>query len=340
MGAGVESIRFESKGWPQWWDELESWRRVAPVALIGAYWALLLALGVARPEHGWVGVAMLALAYGGRRARETFRFFLPLYLTGIIYDSMRWIPESFRARVRVAEPYWIELRFFGVQVDEGVLTLNEWWQQNTHPFLDFFTGLAYLVFIPVFVLNAAWFRYLGKRKGTSRRDPQWLRSRALAVMDSFFWVNLMGYSTYYWYPAAPPWYVALRGLGPADLSEPPNPAGAARFDELLGTSFFTEWYGRSADVFGAIPSLHVAYPLLTVLFAFRFGALRWSSLAFYFLMCFSAVYLNHHYLIDVIWGSAYSVLVFVGVNAYYERKIRRTSRITTRPEATKRLSCA
>ena len=120
---------------------------------------------------------------------------------------------------------------------------------------------------------------------------------------------MLGYTTYYWYAAAPPWYVATYGLGPANLSVQANSAGCVRFDQLLGTHFFTEMYGRAADVFGAIPSLHVAYPLLAAFFAFRFGALRIFSFCFYVLMCFSAVYLNHHYVLDIIWGSSYALLV-------------------------------
>ena len=28
-------------------------------------------------------------------------------------------------------------------------------------------------------------------------------------------------------------------------------------------------------------------------------------------MCFSAVYLNHHYILDILWGSSYAVLVTI-----------------------------
>lgn len=126
---------------------------------------------------------------------------------------------------------------------------------------------------------------------------------------AFFWLNLIGYSTYYWYAAAPPWYVELYGLGPAKMDVAAHSAGCARFDQILGTHFFSEMYGRAADVFGAIPSLHVAYPLLAVYFAFQYGSLRLFCVGFYLLMCFSAVYLNHHYMLDIIWGSTYALCV-------------------------------
>ena len=87
----------------------------------------------------------------------------------------------------------------------------------------------------------------------------------------------------------------------------PHLAGCARFDALVGIPIFREWYGKSADVHGAIPSLHIAYPLMMAYYSLRFGALRAWSIFFYVLMCFSAVYLNHHYILDVIWGSVYAI---------------------------------
>jgi membrane-associated phospholipid phosphatase len=115
----------------------------------------------------------------------------------------------------------------------------------------------------------------------------------------------------------------MYGLGPARLDVPANAAGCMRFDAMLGTHFFSEMYGRAADVHGAIPSLHVAYPLLAVLFAFQFKRMRAFSLGFYLLMCFSAVYLNHHYVLDILWGSTYAVLVATAVSWIRERQGKR-----------------
>ena len=35
-------------------------------------------------------------------------------------------------------------------------------------------------------------------------------------------------------------------------------------------------------------------------------------------MCFAAVYMNHHYILDLIWGSAYTVLVYLVMKRRYE----------------------
>lgn len=312
----------EMADWPLWWKKQSPLWKVGPAAGVALYWIALYAVGGFRSDHLTIGVVLLALSYGGAKARVLLTFLAPLLLTAMLYDSMRFYADYLRADyVRVREPYDFDKIFFGIATAQGVLTPNEWFQLHTHPVLDFFTGLAYLIFIAVFVLTCAWFYFYSSRKGTALRTGAWIFARRHAPMWSFFWVNMIGYSTYYWYPAAPPWYVSLKGLGPADMSTPPNQAGCVRFDQLLGTHFFSEFYGRSADVFGAIPSLHVAYPLLAVLYAFRFGTLRVATTAFYILMCFSAVYLNHHYVLDVLWGSAYAVLTFLVVNRIVERKL-------------------
>jgi membrane-associated phospholipid phosphatase len=70
-------------------------------------------------------------------------------------------------------------------------------------------------------------------------------------------------------------------------------------------------YARSNDVFGAMPSLHVGYPALIVLFGWRLlGSLgRALSVLFLGSMCFAAVYLDHHWIVDVIAGLAFTVVV-------------------------------
>src|SRR5262249_9887726 len=110
---------------------------------------------------------------------------------------------------------------------------------------------------------------------------------------------------------APPWYVAQYGLGPARMDIHPAAAATSRFDLLLGTHFFDEMYGRGVDVYGAFPSLHVAYPLIAVWIVYRLRELRWlraPDVLFFLLMCLSAVYLQHHYVIDVLLGIVYAAV--------------------------------
>jgi membrane-associated phospholipid phosphatase len=79
-----------------------------------------------------------------------------------------------------------------------------------------------------------------------------------------------------------------------------------------------------------MPSLHVAYSFLVVLVGWRvFGrAGRTTSVAFFVAMCFSAVYLEHHWVVDVLAGTAYSVGVVAAAGAL-ARRVR--SRVLSEP---------
>jgi hypothetical protein len=134
---------------------------------------------------------------------------------------------------------------------------------------------------------------------------------AQTLVWCFLMVNVVGYATWYLYPAEPPWYIEAYGLKTVLLDVPGSPARTARFDNLLGTRFFAWMYGYESNPLGAIPSLHISYPMLSVFFAFRLGALRTLTVAFLAVMCFAAVYLNHHYVIDVVLGVLYGLVAGV-----------------------------
>ncbi|MGK5084374.1 phosphatase PAP2 family protein [Bdellovibrionota bacterium FG-1] len=299
--------------WPIWWNKLSTLQKFLPITLALIYWGTLIRLHGLRVDHLLMAGALLFFSYAGRTAHQIRAFALPFILTGIIYDSQRFYSDYLRGPIHVTEPYHFDKYFFGINTAQGILTPNEYWQLHTHPVLDLLCGFAYLTFISVFVIQSGWLYFGLSRRGTELLKGMQIRKKAEQMIWTFFWVNIVGYSTYYWYAASPPWYVALYGLGPA-RHVPANQAGCIRFDQLLGTHFFTEMYGRSADVHGAIPSLHVAYPFIAMLFAFQVKRLRVFSVFFYLLMCFSAVYLNHHYILDILWGSGYALLTtfFIG----------------------------
>lgn len=281
-------------------DAMNSKEKVGSAFLVFGYWALYAFHSGLLAEHFFLGVLALALAYSPLQFSKWKSLFLPLVFTVIVYDSQRLYSDFLRGPIHVLEPYTFDLNVFGISDSGSLFTPNEWLQKRTTPFLDFFTGFAYLFFIPEFFLVAGYFLF-SKHEKTIRlaREMTW----------GFFWLNVLGYSTYYWYAAAPPWYVSDYGLVLADLNVRANLAGCARFDEILGIPIFKTWYGNSADVFGSIPSLHVAYPFLALIYSFKVRRLRVWSTFFYLWVAFAAVYLNHHYILDVLWGTAYAALI-------------------------------
>ncbi len=270
-------------------------------ALSVLYLAVLKLLGGLGPEHFLLVGLALVLSLWSDGSRRLARVGMPYLLYALVYDSMRWYADYIRSPViHVREPYDFDLRFFGIHG----LTPNEWLQKHTSAVLDFVCGLAYtpFFFIGESILLSIYFVV---------RDD-------LERGERFTWIfvvaNFVGFSLYYLYPAAPPWYVADHGFA-VDMSVRASPAGAIRFDQLIGFPLMQGFYGKSADVFGAIPSLHVVYPFLAMVYGWRLRRFRPFAVGYFLLVCFSAVYLNHHYLLDIFAGLAIALAVMAAARA-------------------------
>lgn len=291
---------FKSRRW-----RLERAQLVAVGGAAAVLAVLQLAIGL-RPEH-WVSAgAFVVLVLIGGRAFRLALLMMPIPLVLVLYDLSRFTAEL-RGEVHVADLYFAELRWFGVGQGADRQLLTDLLAHHTHVVLDFLCGLAYLVYLYVPMLLAV---LLFRRHRRTMAVHSW----------AFLLVNVMGFITYVLYPAAPPWYVAKYGLGPAQLDALPDAAGAARFDALLGIQYFQDFYGRSANVFGAMPSLHTAYPVVGFVSVARLGW-RWAlpTGAFALLVAFSAVYLQHHYVWDVLMGALYAIVAWAAVQALSRR---------------------
>lgn len=274
---------------------------MAGVAAFLGFHALMRGL---RPHHFTLSAAGLAIWVSRGRWRTIGLFVAPLLIMGAAYDAQRYWAEAWRSRVHVVEPYRLELAWFGINTPAGRVVPAAWWQSHTHAVLDAIGGVAYLLFIPMYVGLAAWWRF-----GRARREAQ-------DMMWAMMWLNLSAYATYLLYAAAPPWYVAHYGLGPVNLAAPPETAGAARFDALFHVQWFAHWYANNTNVFGAIPSLHVAQSFLATLYAWRFRSLRLAATTFFVAVSFSSVYLNHHYIVDGLVGLVFALAVFAAMGAW------------------------
>jgi len=290
-------------------------RRIWPVMVAVGYVALIADLGGLRGDHVAIASLVLLDSYN-QKTRSFLISFFPFILTGQIFDFMRYFYwQGIEGHVKVAEPYLRDLSWFGIHAQVGGavkrLTPNEFFALHHWTAVDLLCGFAYLVFVGEYLLMA-FYLFFSKRLG-------WLKRFGW----SFLTVNVMGFLTYFIYPAAPPWYVSQYGLGPARMDVHPSAAAAARFDQILGTHFFDQVYGRGVDVYGAYPSLHVSYPFLVFLVTLSLPALKLArapALAFYLLMCFSAVYLQHHYVVDVLMGTAYATFIWFVVSKWIAGK--------------------
>ena len=278
-------------------------RRLWPLLLGLSYTVVIRLMGGLRWDHVLIG-ALPCLDFYNPRTRKFLACFFPFILTGVLYDSMRYYYwPGISGHIHIAEPYYRDLRYFGINDGGNRFTANEFFARHPKVWLDLMCGFAYLVFVGEYFC-AAFYLFFRER---------WVALRTCAL--SFLIVNLLGFITYYIYPAAPPWYVTRYGvLGPPRMDVHSSAAATTRFDRILGTHFFEHIYAHGVDVYGAYPSLHVSYPLLTFLIVRTQPELKWllaPAFAFYLLMCLSAMYLQHHYVVDVLMGTGYAIATWI-----------------------------
>ena len=261
-----------------------------------AVWLVVTALFVGfRTEHVFLAVLIFALFFICGSTRRLIIAMLPFIIFGISYDWMNIVPNYEVNPVDVEGLYNTEKSLFGIAAAEGVrLTPNEFFALHNTPAMDLLAGIFYLCWVPLPIIYGLWLYFSGKRKGY------------LHFSIVFLLVNLLGFTIYYIHPAAPPWYVASYGFEaiPGTHGET---AGLGRFDAMTGLGIFDALYARNSNVFAAVPSLHSAYTLVALIYAFRTQSpLIWKVVLGVVTLgiWFTAVYSSHHYIIDVFLGIA------------------------------------
>lgn len=273
--------------------KMPSRKETLTVVGITALFLLLTAvcLGL-RPEYLLMAFIFLALFFAGIPTRKLAVALLPFFIFGISYDWMRVFPNYEVNPIDVAGIYNLEKSWFGINDNGNLLIPCEYFTLHNWKFADFMAGIFYLCWVPVPIAFGIYL-YLKKE-----------RSLYLRFAMVFLFVNLIGFAGYYIHPAAPPWYAINYGME-AILNTPGNVAGLGRFDELTGLSVFQSIYGRNANVFAAVPSLHAAYMVIPLYYAIVRKSSKMLIALFAIILvgiwC-TAVYSSHHYIIDVLLG--------------------------------------
>lgn len=254
-------------------------------------------------------VAIFALLFAWKKTRQFAIYFLPWLIFAVTYDSMRFYPNYLVNDIDVRGLYEAEKSLFGIaaqtQAELGaiadhtqVMIPGEWFKVYNCRFADLMAGMFYLCWIPVPVAFAMYLFF--------KKQYKWF----IRFSWTFLVVNLIGFIGYYVHPAAPPWYAMNYGFE-AVLNTPGNVAGLGRFDALTGTQIFHGMYGKNANVFAAVPSLHAAYMLVTTIYAVL-SHKRWYTISLFAFICmgiwWTAVYSGHHYIIDVSLGILTSII--------------------------------
>lgn len=282
---------------------------VAPTALIGI--VLLYSLvNPLRTEH----LAMLGAGAGfwflSRTTRHFILSFAPFLAFVWMYDLLRIFAESAQQRVTIAGIHQLELALFGVAAELEKVSPNELLSAMHNIVFDVLGGIWYASHVGVIILFGVYLWWRSRREPASKAEEMVYQVRLNRFMWGFLLLNVGMFLINLLFPVAPPWYIEQYGYAmPTELIGG-DPAGLARLDAFFGMEYFTSVYNQNAYVFGALPSGHTAYAVWFALNVRRQGLrpLAWMYAAG---MGFFAVYLSHHYLIDVLAGTALATAVFL-----------------------------
>lgn len=274
-------------------EAIVSWKKyfVTTFLLSASYILLSFFLIGFKTDQVFLALLFSSLYLVTKTTRRFITGFSIFFVHWIIFDYMKALPNYMVSPVNIESLYGLEKQIFGININGIILTPNEYWLQNPVTFLDVISGLFYLSWVPVPMMFAGFMFYRN-------------RKQFFYFSLTFLFVNILGYVVYYFYPAAPPWYVQNFGFE-FNAATPGNTAGLARFDNFFGIQLFESMYAKSSNVFAAMPSLHSAYPVIVVYYAFK-NKLNFIAKSFFVLVMlgiwFGAVYTSHHYVLDVLAG--------------------------------------
>ena len=246
-------------------------------------------------------IALYAALLVLRPTRKLALALTPWLVFACSYDWMRLLPNYEVNPIDVRGLYDAEKALFGIGTEAARQIPSEYFAQHHCGIADFMAGLFYLCWVPV-PLGFAIYLYL---KGDKKSY--------LRFSLAFLFVNLLGFCGYYIHPAAPPWYAMNYGFEPV-LNTPGNVAGLGRFDAMTGLGIFHGLYGKNANVFAAVPSLHAAYMLIATIYAVVSRQRKTTVVIVAFIglgIWWTAVYSGHHYIIDVMLGIATTIVGIV-----------------------------
>lgn len=282
-------------------EQQRKWRRIRIGAGIG--WGAILAVIVFfvgiptdRGSMLLLVLTLLAIPCLGRGWPAFGRVlvdWLPFTAVLILYDYSRGLATRIGMPLHMADIAWVDEQVFGV-----IPTV--WMQEHfMHPGDPrWWDAVATFVYSTHFFATPVVAAVL------------WLRNRQLwvAFVTRIIALSMAGLVTYVLFPAAPPWYAAR------EAAIDPVVRGSSRGWLELGINHAGNLLQQgqlASNPVAAMPSLHTGFALIIALSVVRrfHSPLRWLLMAYPVLMGISLVYLGEHYVIDLVAGVLYAVVV-------------------------------
>lgn len=248
-----------------------------------------LGIGIAPDRYAFI------LILGTLFIKRTRRFlidWLPFLFILISYDFLRGFADNLNPRVHYMELINFDQWMFG-QIPTISLQKN-FFQEGIIRWYDYLATILYFLH---FALPLAFGFIL------------WLKNKHYfkKFTTSILLVSYGAFFTFIIYPASPPWLSSQEGLLPPvtkimDLT-------LKSFPERLNLP--TIYHNLGPNDVAAVPSLHAAYPLLVLLFLYKFFKKKALFFIPYVLAVWvSIVYLGEHYVVDILIAIVYVIFVF------------------------------
>ena len=224
--------------------------------------------------------------------KEYIRKFTPFVALLIGYDALRGIVPFISSHVHYTTMPNFDRWLFGGQLP--TVWLQHVFYHGALHWYDYYFYFTYMLhFLAPFIIAALIWKY--------RPDRYWQFAGALLLL------SYAGFITYIIFPAAPPWMASDMHIIPhiAKLSTLVWWGWGIHTIPTLYASF-------NPNPVAAVPSLHAAYPMLDLLFVYKFfGRKAAIPFAIYPISVWiGVVYLGEHYVFDVLLGIIYGTAAF------------------------------
>jgi membrane-associated phospholipid phosphatase len=260
-----------------------------------------------------VGLAISSLGRGWRRLSQVVIDWLPFTLILMAYDQTRGVAASVGMHVHVRDIVDAEKWLF----DGTIPTV--WLQQhlyNPHH-VYWYDALCTLIYTSHFLATPILAAIL------------WLRDRALWVRfaSRVIVLAILGLITYILFPEAPPWLASKDGVIPQHVARL-----SARGWIWLHASHVNKLLAHAqkagSNPVAAMPSLHVAFASMVALFIASRIRSRWRYLLVLYPigMGFTLVYTGEHYVLDLIFGLLYALVVHLSLKRWERTRVARRER--------------
>lgn len=249
------------------------------------------------------GLGITCLGRGWAAFRRVLLDWLPFTAALIAYDYSRGLSRRVGAPLHMADIAGIDRSAFGAV--PSVVLQRRFLDAGT---VHWYDAVATLVYTSHFLATPVLAAVL------------WLSNRDvwLAFVRRVIALAVAGLITYVSFPAAPPWYASKKHvIGPV-----------IRATSRGWTWLHIDHAGNllqegqlAANPVAAMPSLHTAYATIIALFVLGRLRSRWrlSVLTYPAVMALALVYLGEHYVVDVVAGIVYAMLVDRAVRWWEQR---------------------